>query len=77
MGGLNTICIDDGYVEIDNENHCKLALKNKGFEYDGVITESFIPRGCSTEEEYNSHPVGSRHEEALPICIAPGNISYL
>ena len=79
MGGLNTICVDEGYVEIDNEINCKKAIESKGLDYGGVQNKSYNPRGCTSDGAmvYNRHPVGKRHKQSRPLCITPGNLSYL
>ena len=73
----NTLCADEGKVEIDNENDCKKAAENIGFrrKYAGTRNKSFVPRGCYLDAGfalYNRHSVGSRHKKDSPICITQG-----
>ena len=73
----NTLCADEGKVEIDNENDCKKAAENIGFrrKYAGTRNKSFVPRGCYLDAGfalYNRHSIGSRHKKDAPICITQG-----
>ena len=78
MGGQNTLCVDEGNLEIDNEIDCTKAIESKGWKYKGTRNKSFTPKGCTTDVggTYNKHPVGGRYETVSPICITPGNLSY-
>ena len=76
MGRKNTLCVDEGYVEIENDIDCKKGIESRGWDYGGVRNKSYGPRGCNTAGLiYNIHPVGGRHGNVAPICITPGNTS--
>ena len=67
--GKNLLCADKGYIDIDEENHCKAAAEERGLVFK-TETESSYPKGCYLNEEvwFNYHSVGSRQSLSAPIC---------
>ena len=68
--GKNLLCADKGYIDIDEENHCKAAAEERGY-YFKTETESSYPKGCYLNKEklwFNYHSVGSREKNSVPIC---------
>ena len=67
--GKNLLCADKGYIDIDEENHCRAAAEERGYHFI-TETESYYPKGCyhGNEVWFNYHSVGSRESDCAPIC---------
>ena len=68
--GQNLLCADYGYIDIDEENHCKAAAEERELVFI-TETESAYPKGCyylNNKVWFNYHFFGSRDSNSAPIC---------
>ena len=77
-GRRNRLCKNDGYIEIDNKKDCKRAAEKTGVNFGSTETTKGYPRGCYVNGAvfFNTHSVGSKQKESIPICITHGKFNY-
>ena len=71
--GKNHLCNDYHKFDIKNENDCKAAAKERGFDiFVDVSSGSSFPKGCFYRVGgtlvFNRHSVGSRQRDSSPVC---------
>ena len=75
----NRLCKNDGYIEIDSKKDCKRAAEKVGVPFGSTETTKGYPKGCYVNGAvfFNTHAVGSKQKESLPLCISHGKSNYL
>ena len=68
----NRLCSDYYKFDIEDEDDCKAAAKERGFDiFKGFFPGSSFPKGCFYHFGilvFNRDSVGSRQSDSAPIC---------
>ena len=70
----NHLCNDEGKFDIQDENECKVAAKERGLDTFNWVDSSY-PKGCFYHVVgvvFNMPTVGSRQRFSSPICRNEG-----
>ena len=67
--GKNSLCADEDTVDIHNEEDCKRAADEAGYNFH-KLTTPFHPKGCflNVGVVFNNHTVGRREMHSASIC---------